>query len=161
MNGNSLSHLDPPGEAPMVDQSSSLCCAIAACEIAMSTKTLDIIQAGTPPKENILNTAKLAGIMAAKQTAHLIPHCYPAPLRAIEIRIYLDENIPGYQIEAEAKAAASNGVEMEALTAATVTALTIYDLAKALDQTMVISQLRLTYKSGSKSGDFCELKKPS
>ncbi|MDX1977248.1 MAG: cyclic pyranopterin monophosphate synthase MoaC [Pseudanabaenaceae cyanobacterium bins.68] len=163
MNGNSLSHLDSAGEAHMVDvsdKSSSLRCAIAACEIAMSTQALDIIQAGNLPKGNVLNTAKLAGIMAAKQTAHLIPLCHPLPLSAIKVRIYLDENIPGYQIEAEVKTTASTGVEMEALTAASVAALTIYDMAKALDQTMVISQLRLTYKSGGKSGDFCELKKP-
>jgi cyclic pyranopterin monophosphate synthase len=155
-----LNHLDSSGTAKMVDVSEKLPtsrCAIAACEIAMSTQTLDAIQAGNNPKGNVLATARLAGIMAAKQTSQLIPLCHPLPLTAIDVRITLDENIPGYQIQAEVKTTAATGVEMEALTAASVAALTLYDMAKALEKTMVISNLRLIFKSGGKSGDFCEL----
>lgn len=128
--------------------------AIAICEISMKTTTLDAIQAGNLPKGDVLGTARLAGIMAAKQTAHLIPLCHPLPLSSVDVRITLDENIPGYQIEAEVKTKAETGVEMEALTAATIAALTIYDMAKAVEKTMVISNLRLMHKSGGKSGEF-------
>ncbi len=155
-----LNHLDPSGDAKMVDLSEkplTTRCAIAACEIAMSTQTLDAIQSGNSPKGNVLGTARLAGIMAAKQTSQLIPLCHPLPLTAIDVRITLDENIPGYQIQAEVKTTAATGVEMEALTAASIAALTIYDMAKAIEKTMVISNLRLIFKSGGKSGDFCEL----
>jgi cyclic pyranopterin monophosphate synthase len=155
-----LNHLAPNGDAKMVDVSEkplTTRCAIAVCEIAMTTQTLDAIQAGNAPKGNVLGTARLAGIMAAKQTAQLIPLCHPLPLTAIDVRITLDENIPGYQIEAEVKTTAATGVEMEALTAASIAALTLYDMAKVIEKTMVISNLRLIYKSGGKSGDFCEL----
>lgn len=152
-----LTHLDTNGDAHMIDVSAkpqTLRRAIAVCEISMKTTTLDAIQAGNLPKGDILGPARLAGIMAAKQTANLIPLCHPIPLNAIDVRISLDENIPGYQIEAEVKTKAETGVEMEALTAATVAALTIYDMAKALEKTMVISNVHLIYKSGGKSGDF-------
>jgi cyclic pyranopterin phosphate synthase len=128
--------------------------AIAMCEISMKTTTLDAIQAGNLPKGDVLGTARLAGLMAAKQTSNLIPMCHPLNLTGVDIRIILDENIPGYQIEAEVKTKAETGVEMEALTAAMVTALTLYDMAKSLEKTMVISNARLIHKSGGKSGDF-------
>lgn len=153
----SLTHIDDTGTARMVDVSAkpqTLRRAIAVCEIAMKTTTLDAIQAGNVPKGDVLGTARLAGIMAAKQTSNLIPMCHPLPLTAIDVRIILDENIPGYQISAEVKTKAETGVEMEALTAATVAALTLYDMAKALEKTMVISNVRLIHKSGGKSGDF-------
>jgi cyclic pyranopterin phosphate synthase len=152
-----LTHLDETGAARMVDvtgKESTLRRAIAICEIAMQTTTLDAIQAGNIPKGDVLGTARLAGIMAAKHTANLIPLCHPLPLSLVDVRIILDENIPGYQIEAEVKTKAETGVEMEALTAATVAALTIYDMAKALEKTMVISNVRLLHKSGGKSGEF-------
>jgi cyclic pyranopterin monophosphate synthase len=149
-----LTHLDANGSAHMVDvsgKSQTLRTAIAACEISMETTTLDAIQAGNIMKGDVLGTARLAGIMAAKQTANLIPLCHQLPLTSIDIQIRLDENIPGYQIQAEVKTKAETGVEMEALTAVTVAALTIYDMAKALEKTMVISNVRLLHKSGGKS----------
>jgi cyclic pyranopterin monophosphate synthase len=152
-----LTHLDPTGTARMVDVSSkpqTFRRAIAVCEISMKTTTLDAIQAGNVKKGDVLGTARLAGILAAKQTANLIPLCHPLPLTSIDVRIYLDENIPGYQIEAEVTTKAETGVEMEALTAVTIAALTIYDMAKALEKTMVISNARLVHKSGGKSGDY-------
>jgi cyclic pyranopterin phosphate synthase len=153
----SLTHLDQNGNAQMVDvthKPQTVRRAIAVCEISMKTTTLDAIQAGNIPKGDVLGTAKLAGIMAAKQTASLIPMCHPLNLTSVDVKIMLDENIPGYQIEAEVKTKAETGVEMEAMTAVTVAALTIYDMAKSLEKTMVISNARLLHKSGGKSGDF-------
>ncbi|HBC41261.1 MAG: cyclic pyranopterin monophosphate synthase MoaC [Pseudanabaena sp.] len=153
----SLAHLDQSGNAQMVDvtlKPSTVRRAIAVCEISMKTTTLDAIQAGNLPKGDVLGTARLAGIMAAKQTANLIPMCHPLNLTGVDVKIILDENIPGYQIEAEVKTKAETGVEMEALTAVTIAALTIYDMAKSLEKTMIISNARLLHKSGGKSGEF-------
>jgi len=153
----SLAHLDQSGNAQMVDvthKPQTVRRAIAVCEISMKTTTLDAIQAGNVKKGDVLGTAKLAGIMAAKQTASLIPLCHPVNLTSIDVRIMLDENIPGYQIEAEVKTKSETGVEMEAMTAVTIAALTLYDMAKSLEKTMVISNTRLIHKSGGKSGDF-------
>jgi len=154
MTSGTLTHLDPNGSAHMVDVSSkpsTLRTAIATCEISMQTSTLDVIQAGNAPKGDVLGTARLAGIMAAKQTSDLIPLCHSLPLTGVDVRIMMDENIPGYKIEAEVKTKAETGVEMEALTAVTVAALTLYDMAKALEKTMVISNVRLVHKTGGKS----------
>lgn len=154
---NQLTHISEDGSAQMVDvtdKPSTMRRAVAVCEIAMKTTTLDAIQAGNTPKGDVLGTAKLAGIMAAKQAANLIPMCHSLPLTSVNVSIILDENIPGYQIEAEVKTRASTGVEMEALTAVTVAALTIYDMAKALEKTMTISNVRLVHKSGGESGEF-------
>lgn len=153
----SLAHLDQSGNAQMVDvthKPQTVRRAIAVCEISMKTTTLDAIQSGNVKKGDVLGTAKLAGIMAAKQTASLIPMCHPVNLTSVDVRIMLDENIPGYQIEAEVKTKAETGVEMEAMTAATIAALTLYDMAKSLERTMIISNTRLIHKSGGKSGDF-------
>jgi cyclic pyranopterin phosphate synthase len=153
----SLAHLDRSGNAQMVDVTNkpqTVRRAIAVCEISMKTTTLDSIQAGNVAKGDVLGTARLAGIMAAKQTANLIPMCHPINLTSVDVRILLDENIPGYQIEAEVKTKSETGVEMEAMTAATIAALTLYDMAKSLEKTMVISNIRLVHKSGGKSGDF-------
>ncbi len=152
-----LTHLDESGTARMVDvtdKTPTVRCAIAMCEIAMKTTTLDAIQAGDVAKGDVLGTAKLAGIMAAKQTANLIPLCHSLPLTSIDVQIILDENIPGYRVEAEVRTKAETGVEMEALTAVTVTALTIYDMAKAIEKTMTIGNVKLLHKSGGKSGEF-------
>lgn len=152
-----LAHLDKSGHAQMVDVTNKLPTvrrAIAICEISMKTTTLDVIQAGNLPKGDVLGTARLAGIMAAKQTSNLIPMCHPLNLTSVDVRILLDENIPGYQIEADVKTKSETGVEMEALTAATIAALTLYDMAKSLEKTMTISNVRLVHKSGGKSGDF-------
>ena len=153
----SLTHLDQSGNAQMVDVTHKLQTvrrAIAVCEISMKTTTLDAIQAGNVEKGDVLGAARLAGLMAAKQTSSLIPMCHPLNLTSVDVKIRLDENLPGYQIEAEVKTKAETGVEMEAMTAATVAALTIYDMAKSLEKTMVISNVRLLHKSGGKSGDF-------
>ena len=156
-NLQSLTHLDQSGNAQMVDvtyKPQTVRRAIAMCEISMRTTTLDAIQAGNLPKGDVLGTARQAGIMAAKQTANLIPMCHPLNLTSVNVKIRLDENIPGYQIEAEVKTNAETGVEMEALTAVTIAALTIYDMAKSLEKTMTISNARLVHKSGGKSGEF-------
>ena len=153
----SLAHLDRNGNAQMVDvthKPQTVRRAIAVCEISMKTTTLDAIQAGNLPKGDVLGTARLAGIMAAKQTANLIPMCHSLNLTNVDVKIFLDENIPGYQIEAEVKTKSETGVEMEAMTAATIAALTIYDMAKSLEKTMIISNTRLIHKSGGGSGDF-------
>jgi len=157
----SLAHLDQSGNAQMVDvthKPQTVRRAIAVCEISMKTTTLDAIQAGNVRKGDVLGTARLAGIMAAKQTASLIPMCHPLNLTSVDVRIMLDENIPGYQIEAEVKTNSETGVEMEAMTAVSIAALTLYDMAKSLEKTMIISNTRLIHKSGGKSGDFNEPK---
>jgi cyclic pyranopterin phosphate synthase len=153
----SLAHLDKSGNARMVDvthKPQTVRCAIAMCEISMRTNTLDAIQSGNVAKGDVLGTARLAGIMAAKQTGNLIPMCHPLNITSVDVKIRLDENIPGYQVEAEVKTKGETGVEMEAMTAAMITALTIYDMAKSVEKTMTISNVRLVHKSGGKSGEF-------
>ena len=153
-----LSHIDNTGAAQMADisaKSPTVRVAIAICEISMQTSTLDAIQDGNVPKGDVLGTARLAGIMAAKQTANLIPLCHPIPISCVDVKITMDENIPGYQIQATVKTKAETGVEMEALTACSIAALTLYDMAKAVEKTMIISNIRLVGKMGGKSGDFC------
>ena len=153
----SLTHLDKSGEAQMVDVSAKAMTvrrAIATGEIQMSLETLATIQAGNAPKGDVLGTARLAGIMAAKQTAHLIPLCHPLPIQKVNVHITPDETIPGYRIEAEVKTKSETGVEMEALTAVSVAALTLYDMAKALEKSMTIRSIHLISKTGGKSGDY-------
>ena len=128
--------------------------AIAAGQVRMEPETLAAIAAGDAPKGDVLGTAKLAGIMAAKQTANLIPLCHPLPLQKIEVQITPDPALPGYQIQARVKTKAETGVEMEALTAVSVAALTLYDMAKALEKSMQIENIRLLSKRGGKSGDY-------
>jgi cyclic pyranopterin phosphate synthase len=120
----------------------------------MSKATFEAIQAGNAPKGDVLGTARIAGIMAAKQTAQLIPLCHPLPLHKVEVRLEADPRLPGYQIEAEVVTKAETGVEMEALTAVAVAALTLYDMAKALDKSIEIESIRLLSKTGGKSGDY-------
>lgn len=153
---SSLSHLNVAGEAEMVDVSEKVATvrkAIARGQISMSPEAFTAIQKGNLPKGDVLNTAKLAGIMAAKQTANLIPLCHPLPLHKITVTIKSHEELPGYEIEAMVKTKAETGVEMEALTAVSVAALTIYDMAKAIDKQMQIGDIRLVQKTGGKS-DF-------
>ena len=149
-----LSHLNAQGDAQMVDVSAKAITrrqAVAAGKVVMSLATLEAIEAGNAPKGNVLGTAKIAGIMAAKQTANLIPLCHPLPIKKIAVEIECDRNIPGYQIQATVKVNAETGVEMEALTAVSVTALTLYDMAKALEKTMQITDIHLVSKTGGKS----------
>lgn len=155
---SSLTHLDASGEARMVDvtaKETTVREAVAAAQVRMSAQTLEAIQAGNAPKGDVLGTARIAGIMAAKQTSNLIPLCHPLPLQKVEVQITVDPELPGYQIRAQVKTKAETGVEMEALTAVSVAALTLYDMAKALEKSMQIEGIRLISKTGGKSGDYC------
>lgn len=159
---NSLSHLNERGEAQMVDVSDKKTTrrqAVAMGKVIMSTNTLKTIEVGNAPKGDVLGTAKIAGIMAAKQTANLIPLCHPLPIHKIEVEITPDYDLPGYEIRATVAIKAETGVEMEALTAVSVTALTLYDMAKALEKSMQIEGLRLLSKTGGKSGDYRAVEK--
>lgn len=152
-----LSHLNAQGEAQMVNVSGKEAThrqATAAGEVRMSLSTLEAIEAGNSPKGDVLGTAKLAGIMAAKQTAQLIPLCHPLPLHKIEVIITPDWQLPGYSIQATVITKAETGVEMEALTAVSISALTLYDMAKALEKSMEIRGICLLRKTGGKSGDY-------
>ena len=154
---NSLSHLKDRGEAQMVDVSGKKTTrrqAVAVGNIRMSLAALDTIEAGNAPKGDVLGTAKIAGIMAAKQTANLIPLCHPLPIHQIEVEIIPNRSLPGYEIEATVATKAETGVEMEALTAVSITALTLYDMAKALEKSMQIGAIYLLSKTGGKSGDY-------
>jgi cyclic pyranopterin monophosphate synthase len=156
-NSPSLSHLDAQGQAQMVDVAAkppTVREAVAVAAVKMQPTTLATIAAGNAPKGDVLGTARIAGIMAAKQTANLIPLCHPLPLQKVEVLISPDPALPGYRIQATVKVKAETGVEMEALTAATVAALTLYDMAKALEKSMEIQSVRLLSKTGGKSGDY-------
>lgn len=152
-----LTHIDRQGEAQMVDVSSkvpTLREAVATAQVRMQPATFAAIQAGNAPKGDVLTTAKLAGIMAAKQTSTLIPLCHPLPLQKIAVEVTPDPQLPGYQIYATVKTKAETGVEMEALTAVSIAALTLYDMAKALEKSIQIESIRLISKTGGKSGDY-------
>ena len=123
-------------------------------QICMSPAAFAAIEAGNAPKGDVLGTARLAGIMAAKQTAQLIPLCHPLPLTGIDVNLHPNPALPGYVIQATVRTKAETGVEMEALTAVSVTALTLYDMAKALDKAMVITGIQLCRKQGGKSGTW-------
>lgn len=152
-----LSHLDAKGQVQMVDVSAKTATqreAIAQGQVRMSPSTLETIEAGNAPKGDVIATAKLAGIMAAKQTAQLIPLCHTLPLSQITVEIEPDRELPGYRIQATVKTKAETGVEMEALTAVSVAALTLYDMAKALEKAIAIEAIYLSSKTGGKSGDY-------
>jgi len=150
----SLSHLNAQGTAQMVDVSGkeiSKRVAIARGLVKMSEATFLTIEAKNAPKGDVLGTAKLAGIMAAKNTAQLIPLCHQLPLHKIEVEISPVATLPGYQIEAQVITKAETGAEMEALVAVSVAALTLYDMAKALEHGIEIQSIHLVSKSGGKS----------
>lgn len=152
-----LSHIDDKGQASMVDVSEkddTSRVAVAKGTIRMRPNTFDMIMADEVPKGNVLGTARIAGIMAAKRTPDLIPLCHPLPLAKVSIEFEPAKDKTGFDIVATAKVIGKTGVEMEALTAVSVAALTIYDMAKAVDREMLISDLRLIHKSGGKSGTF-------
>ncbi len=151
-----LSHIDESGNARMVDvghKPDTERTATAAGEVLMRCETLTLVQAGALNKGDLLTVAQLAGIMAAKRTAELIPLCHPLPLTHIAVDLELDESLPGIRIQATARTTAKTGVEMEALTAVAVAALTVYDMAKAVEKTMSISNIRLLEKHGGQSRD--------
>src|SRR6187401_447319 len=150
-----LSHIDRKGRVTMVDVGDKPVTAreaIARGSIAMSRKALRLIRTGAVKKGDPLNAARLAGIMAAKQTSALIPLCHPLPLS--QVNVDLIPTARGYDIEARVRTTARTGVEMEALTAVAVAALTIYDMVKAVDKAMVIGNIRLEYKSGGRTGTY-------
>lgn len=152
-----LSHLDTRGNARMVDVSDkpdTLRVARAEAFIRMSTETLNLIESGGHKKGDVLTVARIAGIQAAKHCADLIPLCHPLLLSGIDVEITLDRQRNGAHIQTMCKLTGATGVEMEALTAASVTALTIYDMCKAVDRSMVIENIRLLHKSGGRSGDW-------
>ena len=127
--------------------------AIARGEVQMKRETLELIRAGQIKKGDVLTVAKIAGITASKRTADLIPLCHPLPLTQVDVDLVLDDSIPGVIITATAKTIGKTGVEMEALTAVSVAALTVYDMAKAAEKTMRIQNIRLVEKHGGQSGD--------
>lgn len=152
----SFSHLDDRGQARMVDvgnKPDTLRIARAKCEVVMQLETLNMIRDGTTEKGNIITVSQIAGIMAAKKTSELIPLCHPIDISSIAINILIREELPGIEIEATVKSTGKTGVEMEALTAASVASLTVYDMVKAVEKTMVINHLRLVEKHGGQSGD--------
>jgi cyclic pyranopterin phosphate synthase len=152
-----LTHLDPTGAANMVDVSEkpeTARVAVAAGTISMKPETLSAILAGDAEKGDVIGTARIAGIMAAKRTHELIPLCHPLPLARVAIDITADEGLPGLRVTATAKVTGRTGVEMEALSAVSVACLTIYDMAKAIDRGMTVGNIRLLEKSGGRSGDW-------
>lgn len=151
------SHFDAAGQARMVDVSAkdeTLRTATARALVRMRPETLAVVAEGRAGKGDVLGVARLAGIMAAKRTAELIPLCHPLPLTSVEVELACDTAAGGVTIAATCRVAARTGVEMEAMTAASVAALTVYDMCKSIDRGMRIEALRLTRKAGGASGSF-------
>ena len=152
-----LTHFDQDGQAHMVDVSDkAVTSRIATAEghITMAQETFDIISEGRAKKGDVLSVARLAGIMGAKKTPDLIPLCHPLPVTKVAVELTLDPDLPGVRVEATVKTTGQTGVEMEALTAVSTAALTVYDMAKALDKAMEIGGIRVILKDGGKSGRY-------
>ena len=157
MTRKALTHFDDTGNAHMVDvarKAETERVAVAHARVSMQPATLALIRDKKAAKGDVLAVAQLAGIMAAKKTPDLIPLCHPLSLSSVDVRLSLDAKRNAVDIEATCKLKGRTGVEMEALTAASVAALTVYDMCKAVDRGMVISEVRLLHKSGGKSGTF-------
>jgi cyclic pyranopterin phosphate synthase len=157
LTNNELTHIDPRGQARMVDVSaknSTERVAIAEGRVLMRKETLDLVLAGNALKGDVLGAARLAGIMAAKRTHGLIPLCHPLPITKVEIDIDPEHALPGFLVRATVKVTGQTGVEMEALVAVSIACLTIYDMVKAVEKGMRIEGIRLLRKSGGKSGDY-------
>lgn len=153
----SLTHFDGKGDAHMVDVSDKAVTSRIATTVTwikMSQDAFDIISEGRAKKGDVLGVARLAGIMGAKKTPELIPLCHPLPITKVAVELTLDPELPGVQIEATVKTTGQTGVEMEALTAASIAALTVYDMTKAVDKSMEIGGLRVVLKDGGKSGRY-------
>ena len=149
-----LTHVAAGGRARMVDVGDKPVTsrrAIAEGVLYCARPTLNAVTGGTAPKGAVVSTAELAGVMAAKRTADLIPLCHPLPLNKAEVRISIDTDLPGFRIEAEMRSDGKTGVEMEALTAVSVAGLTLYDMLKAIDREMMIGEITVTAKEGGKS----------
>lgn len=154
---NGLSHLDPSGHPRMVDVSEKPITsrkATARAAVTCDPQTLKQVGENSTPKGAVIATAELAGIMGAKRTSELIPLCHPLPLTKVAVQIHIDEMLPGFIVESEARTKAETGVEMEALTAVSIAALTLFDMLKAVDRSISISRIELTSKSGGKSGSW-------
>lgn len=152
-----LTHFDGQGHAHMVDVSEKPVTsriAVARGQVVMSSETLDLITSGQAKKGDVLGVARLAGIMGAKRTADLVPLCHPLPITKVAVDLTPDPSLPGIIVEATVKTGGQTGVEMEALTAVSVTCLTIYDMVKAVEKSMRIEGIRLVLKDGGKSGRF-------
>ncbi|EET46214.1 molybdenum cofactor biosynthesis protein C [Thalassobium sp. R2A62] len=152
-----LTHFDPSGHAHMVDVSGKLNTdriATAQGWVKMTSETLEIITEGRAEKGDVLGIARLAGIMGAKQTSTLIPLCHPLPITKVSVELEPDTTLPGVRISATVKTSGQTGVEMEALTAVSTTALTLFDMVKAVEKTMEIGGIHVTLKDGGKSGRF-------
>ena len=152
-----LSHLDSAGRPRMVDVAEKAATertAVAEGVIRMAREALDEVERNAGSKGDVLTTAELAGVMAAKRTADLIPLCHPLPLDHVAVVVSVDSSIPGVRVRATARATARTGVEMEALTAVAVALLTVYDMVKATDRGMEIGEIRLLEKAGGKSGNW-------
>jgi cyclic pyranopterin monophosphate synthase len=151
-----LTHLDDQGRVHMVDVGSKVDSeriAIARGEVCMQPSTLDLIRGGQMKKGDVLTVAQIAGILGAKRTPELIPLAHPLPLTKVDVELALDDALPGVVITATAKTIGKTGVELEALTAVSIAALTVYDMAKAAEKTMRIQNIRLVEKHGGRSGD--------
>ena len=151
-----LSHLDESGRAHMVDvgaKPDTVRIAVARGEVVLNPETVKLIRQGLAKKGDVLTVAQIAGIQAAKRTSELIPLCHPIPIHQIEVDLGLDEDLPGVRIESRLRTAGKTGIEMEALTAVAVAALTVYDMVKAVDRTGRIERIRLVEKHGGMSGD--------
>lgn len=154
-----LTHFDDRGAARMVDTSGkgeTLRVARASALVRMAPATLALIRAGGVAKGDVLAVARLAGIMAAKKTGDLIPLCHPLPIASVKVDLAVDPGANAVEITATVRTTGQTGVEMEALTAASVAALTVYDMCKAVDRSMRIEGLRVTHKAGGKSGEFAQ-----
>src|SRR6056297_823214 len=152
-----LTHFDGKGDAHMVDVSDKAVTArvaVAAGPVTMAQATFDMISDGTAKKGDVLSVARLAGIMGAKKTPELIPLCHPLPVTKVSVDLTLDPDLPGVEIEATVKTTGQTGVEMEALTAVSTAALTVYDMVKAVDKAMEIGGIRVMLKDGGKSGRY-------
>lgn len=152
-----LTHLDETGRARMVDVSDKEATARTATargHLTCKPDTLAQVRAGTAPKGSVIRTAELAGIMAAKRTAELIPLCHPLPITKAHVNIDLDDDLSGFRVTSEVRTNAVTGVEMEALTAVSIACLTLFDMLKAVDRTMVIGGIEVVAKSGGKSGGW-------
>ena len=157
MSGSHLTHLDAEGTARMVDVSGKPETdrrAVAACAVVMTPATASAVKSGDAPKGDVLGTARLAGIMAAKRTSDLIPLCHPLALSKVELDIAPDRKLPGCIVRATVKVTGPTGVEMEALTAVSVACLTVYDMVKAVERGVRIDGIRLIEKKGGKSGHY-------
>ncbi|MFZ3078054.1 MAG: cyclic pyranopterin monophosphate synthase MoaC [Bellilinea sp.] len=151
-----LSHIDESGKARMVDvgaKPDTERTAVARGEVILKPETLALIKAGLMKKGDVLTVAQLAGIMGAKKTSELIPLCHPIPIHQVAVELELDDQLPGVIISSRLKTAGKTGIEMEALTAVAVAALTVYDMVKAVEKTARITNIRLVEKRGGQSGD--------